>query len=270
MLKSLSTQFAATLFFGPLGLAYSSVAGAVFLTLLFAVLYFTELGMLAAVIVWPLAIVAGMVFVKLHNDQMRASGSRLLLGPDEDASPLGTLGSWGRGIAVLSLLAVVGYLAFWYSPGNNSKPGRIVDAAPAESTLTGNTDTENNSMGNDSSDAVVIASTNTGPEIVGSVDVSDDGNGSFSVVTLDQQESEPVVIGTSSVEQEISSDAVLYVDAPVVNLRDGPGTDYKILVQVERGDQLNEIERDGDWVNVTAARSGTTGWIFGRLVSSQQ
>jgi len=51
MLKSLSTQFAATLLFGPLGLAYSSVAAAVFLTLLFAVLYFTDLGMLAAVIV---------------------------------------------------------------------------------------------------------------------------------------------------------------------------------------------------------------------------
>jgi len=127
----------------------------------------------------------------------------------------------------------------------------------------------NNDSGSASSGAGAIASGNTGPEIVGSVDVNE-GNESFSIVTLEEQEIEPVVIGTSSAEQEVYTGAVLYVDAPVVNLRDGPGTDYKILVQVARGEQLSEIERDGDWVNVTAAGSGTTGWIFGRLVSSQQ
>jgi len=78
MLKSLTTQFAATLFFGPLGLAYSSVAAAVFLTLLFAVIYFTGLGLMAALLIWPIAIITGLVFVKVHNDQIRSSGSRLL------------------------------------------------------------------------------------------------------------------------------------------------------------------------------------------------
>ena len=72
MLKSLSTQFAATLFFGPLGLAYSSMAAAVFLTLVLAVLYFTGLGILAVGLVWPIAIIVGLVFVKLHNDQIIA------------------------------------------------------------------------------------------------------------------------------------------------------------------------------------------------------
>ena len=60
-----------------------------------------------------------------------------------------------------------------------------------------------------------------------------------------------------------------YVQAEVVNLREGPGTGFSILAQVERGDELTEIARNGQWVNVTAKNSGTTGWIFGRLVAQQ-
>jgi len=260
MLKSLSTQFAATLFFGPLGLAYSSVAGAVFLTLLFAVFYFSELGMAAVLLIWPVAIIAGLVFVKLHNDGIRSSGSKLLLGPGDEEGSVGTLGSWGRGIAVLSLMGVVGYLVLWYSPsGTSEKLGRIVDVSPVESAVAGSElSTENSLFG---------SVENTGTEVASSFSSEDENR--FTTATNDQQDVTSTILDSTPTETQILSNTLLYVDSAVVNLRDGPGTNFKVLTQVRRGDELKEIDRVGGWVNVTASNSGTTGWILGRLVTSQ-
>jgi len=252
MLKSLSTQFAATLFFGPLGVAYSSVAGAVFLTLLFAVFYFTELGLLSVVLIWPVAIIAGLVFVKLHNDQIRSSGSKVLLGPEEEEAGIGTLGSWGRGIAVLSLMGVVGYLALWYSPsGTSEKLGRMVDVSPVENAVAGSEfSSENSLVGNVE---------NPDAQVVTTLPVEDESTFEAQVVTPVEVESE-----------RPDADVLLYVDSAVVNLRDGPGTNFKVLVQVQRGDELKEIDRVGGWVNVTTSNSATNGWILGRLVTTEQ
>ena len=252
MLKSLSTQFAATLFFGPLGLAYSSVAAAVFLTLLLAVLFFTAIGILAIAIIWPVSMVVGVVFVKMHNDGLRQSGSRLLLGPGEESELVSTIGSWGRGLAVLSLIAVAAILVLLYLP--SSDIGRIVDApVPALSSPDSTTDVAGNAVsGSDESG-------DTASEEV-------EADETFRVVTLDQRTVTPVVIGTSSAPDNAGS---LVVKAQVVNLREGPGTSFSILAQVSRGDQLTEIGRNGQWVNVKAKNSGTTGWIFGRLVGQQ-
>ena len=259
MLKSLSTQFAATLFFGPLGLAYSSVAAAVFLTLLLSVLYFTAIGILAIAIIWPISMVVGVVFVKIHNDGMRQSGSRLLLGPGEDGELISTIGSWGRGLAVLSLIAVAAILTLLYLP--SSDIGRIVDAPASVSSPDSTPDVVNgvaNSVANN------VAKDSASEE--SGINSSEETDESFRVVTLDQRTVTPVVIGTSSASDSGNS---LYVQAEVVNLREGPGTGFSILAQVERGDELTEIARNGQWVNVTAKNSGTTGWIFGRLVAQQ-
>ena len=252
MLKSLSTQFAATLFFGPLGVAYSSVAGAVFLTLLFAVFYFTELGLLSVVLIWPVAIIAGLVFVKLHNDQIRSSGSKLLLGPGEEEAGVGTLGSWGRGIAVLSLMGVIGYLALWYSPsGTSEKLGRMVDVSPVENAVAGSEfSSENSLVGNVE---------NPDAQVVTTLPVENES-------TFEPQAVTPVVVEP----ERPDADVLLYVDSAVVNLRDGPGTNFKVLVQVQRGDELKEIDRVGGWVNVTTSNSATNGWILGRLVTTEQ
>ncbi len=263
MLKSLSTQFAATLFFGPLGLAYSSVAAAVFVTLLFAVLYFTELGLAAALLIWPIAIIAGLVFVKLHNDQIRSSGSSLLLGPGESEGVVGMVNSWGRGIAVLSLIGVVAYLALWYSPsGTSEKIGRMVDVSPVENAVAGSdVSTETNS-----GSSVIDPDAPLDTQIV--TTSLKETESSFSETTFDQQEATSVVSDASS--EPGADETIVYVDSAVVNLRDGPGTNYKVLVQVQRGDELREIDRAGGWVSVIASKSGTSGWILGRLVSSQQ
>ena len=256
MLKSPSTQFAATLFFGPLGLAYSSVAAAVFLTMLLAVLIFTELGIFAIAIIWPISIIAGLLLVKMHNDGFRQSGRGLLLGPGEEAPLVSALRSWARGLAVLGLIAVGGFITFWYVQNSRSDIGRIVEDTdePAESILASNT-----ASNTDTQQAAIV---------IGAPDQSVDDN---YVVTFDQQQIEPVVIDSSSQATSDSEDGIiLYVTEEVVNLRKGPGTSNVILAQMVRGQRVSELGRDGAWVNVKDLSSGKDGWVFGRLIGPQQ
>lgn len=327
MLKSLPTQFAATLFFGPLGLLYSSVAACVFLTLLLAVLYFTELGALSAMVIWPISIIAGLVFVKLHNDQVRSSGSRLLLGPGEEESLVTALGSWGRGIAVLALMGIVGYLVYWYSPANSHD--RMVNAATmdkapgdamiqTDAQIVGAVSTDNDidfvTVVDPVTPIVTTASVQTDSRPViqsepasveaSSVETSSQESVNVEPVAVEPATVEPATVTRSTIsrstsesrqppatstipevsfteqplrqnvatsgESEVINGNVLYVDSPVVNLRDGPGTNFSILSQVDRGEELIEIDRVGSWINVSVTNSGTTGWIFNRLVSTQR
>jgi len=271
MLKSLTSQFALTLFLGPLGLVYSSVAAAVFLTLVFAVLYFTAMGPFAVLLMWPVAIVTGLVFVKMHNDRIRQSGGRLLLGPGEEGELVSTLGSWGRGFAVLSLLAVGGYLGYWYLSGADQS--RSPKELLADSLL-GEKMQESTMVSDLESDALPMAT----------IDTSNSGNSTPSnlsnVIAFEPDDATPVVIGTSSGRTTSSAPvstntesfsqidgARLYVEAQRANLRNGPGTNYSILDQVESGDELVELERAGSWISVAVSNSGVRGWIFNGLVT---
>ncbi len=285
MLKSLSTQFIATLCFGPIGLVYSSMAAAVFLTLILAVLYFTEIGIAAVVIIWPIAIVAGLIFVKLHNDQIRSSGSTLLLGPDDEDQGLSAIGSWMRGIAVLALLGVGSYVVFSTNKEDftDSVADRVADAtAPGEDvkqvkqievlgSVTTDNDTNNvNDNDNDNDNELNLAETfPLGDDGVVLTSSTVQPDSSVTVITLDEQTVQPVVIGTAA--QSSSPDRnIWYVDSELVNLRDGPGTNFSILIQVVRGDELAEIERAGNWIRVEMSDTGATGWIYSRLVSPQR
>lgn len=285
MLKSLSTQFAATLFFGPLGLAYSSVAAAVFLTLILAVLFFTELSIVAFVVMWPIAIVAGLVMVKLHNDQIRSSGSTLLLGPDDDEeNPVSAYGSWGRGVAVLSMLAVGGYLAHWYSTQSENATNRaiaqIASSDRSDTRLTGSVASviDSTVVDSDNSQSMSYELSNSGDDSTLAIaktypidgnSIAGHSDNTVTVLTSDQQIVEPVIIGTSS-EPAVLSANLLYVKSEMVNLREGPGTNFSILDQVVLGDELLEMERAGSWIRVSATESGALGWIFSRLVSTER
>jgi len=264
MLKSLSTQIAATLFFGPLGLAYSSVAAAVFLTLVLAVLLFTDVGILAVLAVWPLSILTGMVFVKLHNDQIRSSGSRLLLGPsgEYEGSPLA---AWGRGAAVLALILVAGFVAYLYLPSNGGGIGRIVDSA-------GSTP-ENNPVEKVKESVAVAEITPSNTAVIAANSNNQNNSDNFAVIALPEREIASVIIdGDGNVSQGEAGSALnsgrpeLTVDASVVNLRRGPGTSFDILTTVEGGDRLFEYARDGNWINVETESGGFTGWIYKELV----
>jgi hypothetical protein len=274
MLKSFSTQLAATAFFGPIGLAYTSMATAVLFTLILAVLYFTGFGVLAILVIWPVSIVTGVLYVKFHNDRIRQSGNRLLLGPGDEDGLVSAVGSWVRGVAVLALICAAGYMAYIVLPGGDqaSVPGRIVDASSAGSLASGDvqstTQSDTNTITRSTGDTNVIAST-------------DSGTDSSTVITLPSREIPTVVVesdgsstttsqaglGESGVgESTAISQPVLYVDREVVNLRQGPGTEYAIVTQLDRNESLVEFARDGVWVNVETESGSYVGWIHGNLI----
>ncbi len=262
MLKSLSTQFAATLFLGPLGLVYSSMATAVFFTLLLAVMVFSNLGLYSVALIWPLSIVTGLLMVKLHNDQVRQSGTRLLLGPDESVQRLSPIGVWVRGVALLSLVGAGAFVAFLYWPSvSDSNLGRIITSGTG-TLSTGESGSESSELKTAESDDV---------EQNGSAENTSED--SFAVIALPSRDVKPVVIDANSSDRAgsdqtgaVTNEATLQVQGAVVNLRQGPGTDFSIVTQVERGERLIEFARDGQWVNVETTSTGTAGWIYGQLV----
>jgi hypothetical protein len=56
------------------------------------------------------------------------------------------------------------------------------------------------------------------------------------------------------------------VTAERANLRAGPSERTEALGQVERGDELIELQRQGDWLGIRVVRTGEEGWIHGNLV----
>ena len=101
---------------------------------------------------------------------------------------------------------------------------------------------------------------------------SSDGNDNFAVIALPQREVATVVLDSNGDISEGGSGALnsgqpeLTVSGAVVNLRQGPGTGFPIITQVEQGDRLFEFARDGQWINVETESSGYTGWIYRSLV----
>lgn len=275
MLKSFSTQLAATAFFGPVGLAYTSMATAVLFTLILAVLYFTGFGALAILVIWPVSIVTGVLYVKFHNDRIRQSGNSLLLGPGHDGGMVSAVGSWARGVAVLLVICGLGYLAYRFMPSDDGVvvPGRIVDASSTSENGSGPGSVEDKNDDN----IIVRAEQVEGTE---STTVETDDNSSVPVITLPSREIPKVVVdstGESTVAQagtgesgagetDIVTQSILYVDREVVNLRQGPGTQYAIVTQLDRNAALYEFARDGDWVNIETEAGNYAGWIHGNLV----
>jgi hypothetical protein len=56
------------------------------------------------------------------------------------------------------------------------------------------------------------------------------------------------------------------VTAERANLRAGPSDKTDALGQVQRGDELIELQRQGDWLGVRVIRTGEEGWVYGNLV----
>ena len=51
-----------------------------------------------------------------------------------------------------------------------------------------------------------------------------------------------------------------------VNLRAGPSDNATVRSQVVQGEQLLELQRDGNWYGVRVLQTGEEGWIFGNLI----
>lgn len=59
---------------------------------------------------------------------------------------------------------------------------------------------------------------------------------------------------------------VLKVTAERANLRAGPSDKTEARGQVQSGEEVIELQRQGDWVGVRVGRTGEEGWIYGNLV----
>jgi len=63
---------------------------------------------------------------------------------------------------------------------------------------------------------------------------------------------------------------ILRVSAERANLRSGPSDADTIRSQVQQGDELIEIRRDGNWLGVRVMRTAEEGWVFADLVDRVQ
>ncbi len=59
----------------------------------------------------------------------------------------------------------------------------------------------------------------------------------------------------------VDRSAHLVVKKKIINIRSGPGKNYKIIRQAKKGVVFKTIERKNDWVKVTHEESKLTGWI---------
>lgn len=59
---------------------------------------------------------------------------------------------------------------------------------------------------------------------------------------------------------------VLKVTAERANLRAGPSDKTDASGQVQRGDELIELQRQGDWFGIRVVRTGEEGWVYANLV----
>ena len=59
---------------------------------------------------------------------------------------------------------------------------------------------------------------------------------------------------------------VLKVTAERANLRAGPSDKTDVSGQVQRGEELLELQRQGDWLGIRVVRTGEEGWIYANLV----
>lgn len=61
----------------------------------------------------------------------------------------------------------------------------------------------------------------------------------------------------------------LFIQKDVVNIRTGPGTDKPVLLKLNKGHELVEFHRIGDWLHVGITRTGgKDGWVHRSLVGT--
>jgi len=59
---------------------------------------------------------------------------------------------------------------------------------------------------------------------------------------------------------------MLEVTSETLNVRDGAGSNYKVLEVINYGDMVTYISHDGEWLYVRVDESGTNGWVNYKFV----
>ncbi len=61
----------------------------------------------------------------------------------------------------------------------------------------------------------------------------------------------------------------LYVQAEGLNVRRGPGIDRSVIRQVNRGQELTELDRRSGWVKVRVDGTDMVGWVYSTYVDPE-
>jgi len=79
-----------------------------------------------------------------------------------------------------------------------------------------------------------------------------------------------VVVLISSVypEQLLANEKIGEITGSVVNVRNGPGTQYAVISKVSQGQFVTILDEKNNWFRVKLA-AGQTGWIAGWLINDQ-
>ena len=59
----------------------------------------------------------------------------------------------------------------------------------------------------------------------------------------------------------------IYVSSEILNLREGPGTNYPIIETLEKGDTLELLGYDGEWIQVIILKSKNVGYVKSKFVN---
>lgn len=80
-----------------------------------------------------------------------------------------------------------------------------------------------------------------------------------------------VLLGLTLVQGAVAAPGDIHVvtNADVVNLRAGPSDDTSVRGRVEQGDEVIELQREGNWVGVRVLPTGEEGWIYGGLLETR-
>ena len=77
------------------------------------------------------------------------------------------------------------------------------------------------------------------------------------------------VLATAITQNVYSQNQVIYVNAPTVNLRSGPGEHYSVIQVVRKGSPLEIINIQDIWYQVKSS-GGVAGWIAKSAVTTEK
>ncbi|UMA63902.1 SH3 domain-containing protein [Roseivivax marinus] len=74
----------------------------------------------------------------------------------------------------------------------------------------------------------------------------------------------------SSSNAEESSADMRVVDGNVVNMRTGPGTNFSVIAQLRRGDEVQVLRSNDGWVKLRTVENNRIGWMADYLVTASR
>ena len=84
---------------------------------------------------------------------------------------------------------------------------------------------------------------------------------------IDERQARPL---TAAAKSMATSVAGAYITTGEVNLREGPGTKYKVLRRIPKGLKINVVRAEGNWLRVESKTGNPPGYIDKRFARRVQ